>query len=78
MIKYLCGSDGLAEARTTLSGVEVLTANDLLGLLDNLLTLGQDELDVARVRHVGVDLRAMLVGTTKKIARRLGNARHAM
>lgn len=26
------------------------------GLLDFFLTLGQDELDVARVGHVGVDL----------------------
>lgn len=33
-----------------------LTGLNLLRLLDNLLTLGQDEFDVARVRHVGVDL----------------------
>lgn len=29
------------------------------GLLDDFLTLGKDELDVARVGHVGVDLNAM-------------------
>jgi hypothetical protein len=34
-----------------------LMANDRLGLLDSLLGLGEDELDVAGVRHVGVDLR---------------------
>jgi len=33
----------------------VLAANNLIGLLDDLLGLGEDELDVARVRHVGVD-----------------------
>jgi hypothetical protein len=30
-------------------------------LLDGLLTLGKDELDVARVGHVGVDLDTELV-----------------
>jgi hypothetical protein len=34
----------------------VVTANAGLGLLDNLLALGEDELDVARVGHVRVDL----------------------
>lgn len=54
----LCGSDGLADAGTALSRVEteLLAANNLVGLLDNLLTLGQDQLDVAGVRHVRVDL----------------------
>lgn len=33
----------------------MLAANNLIGLLDDLLGLGEDELDVARVRHVGVD-----------------------
>ena len=54
----LRGGDGLPAESTTLSGAQMrrLTTNNSLGLLDNLLTLGQDELDVARVRHVGVDL----------------------
>lgn len=54
----LCGSDSLAETSTTLSRVEtdLLTANNLVRLLDNLVTLGQDKLDVAGVRHVRVDL----------------------
>jgi len=53
----LCGSDGLADAGTTLAGVEaeLVATNNLVGLLDDLVTLGQDELDVAGVRHVGVD-----------------------
>lgn len=38
-----------------------VTADDSLGLLDNLLTLGKDELDVAGVGHVRVDLCAVLV-----------------
>ena len=33
-----------------------LTTNDGLGLLDDLLTFGKDEFDVARVGHVWVDL----------------------
>jgi hypothetical protein len=54
----LSGGDGLADAGTALPGVqaELLTAGDLLGLLDDLLALGEDELDVAGVGHVGVDL----------------------
>ena len=46
-----------------MSGREVsrVTADDSLGLLDNLLTLGKDELDVAGVGHVRVDLYVMLV-----------------
>lgn len=53
----LGGGDGLAHARTTLSRVQaLLTANNGLGLLDDLLGLGKDELDVAGVGHVGVDL----------------------
>jgi hypothetical protein len=50
----LSRGDSLAEAGTTLARAEVLTLNGL-GLLDNLLTLGQDELDVAGVGHVRVD-----------------------
>ena len=55
---YLCGSDGLASACTTLPGVqaELLATNNLIGLVDDLLTLGQDEFDVAGARHVRVDL----------------------
>lgn len=34
----------------------LLTTNNRVRLLDNLLALGQDQLDVARVGHVGVDL----------------------
>ena len=34
----------------------MLTLGNSLGLLDDLLTLGQDELDVAGVGHIGVDL----------------------
>lgn len=53
----LCGGDGLAGAGGALAGVEAesITAGNLLGLGDNLVTLGQDELDVAGVGHVGVD-----------------------
>jgi hypothetical protein len=50
----LSSGESLAEAGTTLARAEVLTLNGL-GLLDNLLTLGQDELDVAGVGHVRVD-----------------------
>lgn len=53
----LGGGNGLAHARTTLSRVQaLLTADNGLGLLDDLLGLGKDELDVAGVGHVGVDL----------------------
>lgn len=53
----LCGGDGLPGANATLPAVEVLLACDnLRGLLDDLLTLGKDQLDVARVGHVRVDL----------------------
>jgi hypothetical protein len=58
----LGSGDGLAAEDTTLSGAEVLTADNLLGLLDNLLALGEDELDVAGVRHVRVDTT---VGTVR-------------
>lgn len=54
----LGGGDGLADAGTTLPGVQadILTGNNGVGLLDNLLSLGEDQLDVAGVGHVGVDL----------------------
>lgn len=54
---HLGGGDGLANASTTLPGVQaVLTTGDSVGLLDNLLSLGEDQLDVAGVGHVRVDL----------------------
>jgi hypothetical protein len=52
----LSSGDGLANAGTALPRAKVLIANDSLGLLDSLLGLGEDELDVAGVGHVGVDL----------------------
>ena len=54
----LRGGDGLPAESTTLSRAQVrlLTTDNSLRLLDDLLTLGKDKLDVARVRHVGVDL----------------------
>lgn len=56
---HLSGSDGLAHAGTTLSRVQatLLTRDNSLGLLDDLLSLGEDQLDVAGVGHVGVDLK---------------------
>lgn len=52
----LGGGQGLAGADAALPGGEVLLAtDDGLGLLDDLLALGEDELDVAGVGHVGVD-----------------------
>ena len=54
----LRGSDGLPAESTTLSRAQVrlLTTDNRLRLLDDLLTLSKDELDVAGVRHVRVDL----------------------
>lgn len=51
----------LAGALSTLAGVQVGalasgTSDGLRGLLDDLLALGEDQLDVAGVRHVWVDL----------------------
>lgn len=61
----LCGGDGLAGAGTALAGVEadVLATGDGLGLLDDLLALGEDELDVAGVGHVGVNLQCVSSST---------------
>ena len=56
----LSGGDSLAETGTALARVEVLALDNSIGLLDNLLTLGQDELDVAGVGHVRVDLSMTL------------------
>lgn len=56
LLPALGGGDGLADTGTTLPRVEVLVAGDGVRLLDGLLGLGQDELNVAGRRHVGVDL----------------------
>ena len=53
------GNGGLlGAAGTTLAAGKVLllAGNLLRGLLDNLGALSEDQLDVARVGHVGVDL----------------------
>jgi hypothetical protein len=51
----LCVNESTADLGTTLAGREVLLLlND--GLLDLLVSLGEDELNVAGVGHVGVDL----------------------
>ena len=34
---------------------------NLVGLLNDLLALGEDELDVAGARHVGVDLETLVI-----------------
>ena len=52
----LSGGDSLADAGTALPRAKVLVANNRLRLLDRLLGLGEDELDVAGVGHVRVDL----------------------
>lgn len=61
----LGGGDGLAPSGTTLPRGKVLATLNSLRLLDNLVTLGQDQLDVAGVRHVGVDAT---VGTVSAAA----------
>ena len=53
---HLSGGDGLAPSGTTLPRGQVLATLNSLRLLDNLVTLGQDQFDVAGVRHVRVDL----------------------
>lgn len=56
----LCLNESTAELSTTLAGAEAdLLDSGTLG--DGLLTLGKDELDVAGVGHVGVDLIELLV-----------------
>ena len=55
---HLSSGDGLADLPATLPRVQ--TALDVLGtLLDNLGTLGEDELDVRGVGHVRVDLELL-------------------
>lgn len=61
----LCVNESTADLGTTLAGREA----DLgVGgtLLDLLIGLGEDELDVAGVGHVGVDLKRKLVQASKK------------
>lgn len=54
----LRGGDGPAGSTALLPAVEAVS--DRLGLLDGLGALGKDELNVARVRHVRVDLHFAL------------------
>jgi len=54
----LRSGDGLADLAATLPGVQS-ALDGLVGLLDNLGTLGEDELDVGGVGHVRVDLCAV-------------------
>jgi hypothetical protein len=52
---HLCSSDGAADFTATLPRVQ--SALDILvRLLHLLASLGKDQLNVARVRHVWVDL----------------------
>lgn len=54
---HLGGGEGLANTGTTLSRAQVsILGSDSIGLLDGLLSLSEDQLNVARVGHVGVDL----------------------
>ena len=48
--------DGAAGACTTLPRGQTEPLTSLWGFLNNFLALGQDQLDVAWVRHVGVNL----------------------
>lgn len=52
-------SNGTTDLSTTLSGGESGGA-DGAGLLDDLLALGEDNLDVRGARHVGVDLKSSI------------------
>lgn len=72
---HLSGSDGLADTLATLPRVQPrdLTVSDVGTLLDDLLALGEDELDVAGVGHVRVDLLSLLADTL--LGRPLGNIR---
>lgn len=57
----LRSGDGLADLTATLPRVQS-ALDGLGGLLDNLGTLGEDELDVGGVGHVGVDLYDIRAG----------------
>jgi hypothetical protein len=52
----LCSGDSGTGAGTTLPGVQAGDVAGLGALLDNLLALSKDQLDVAGVGHVGVNL----------------------
>lgn len=63
----LCRSNRSSQSHTPLSSVQstlLLVGQRLLALLHNLLTLGQDHLDVARVAHVRVDSTVGSVSST--------------
>lgn len=61
-IIHLSSSDSTTLTGSTLSRAQMLlTTCNSLRLLNYLLTLGQDQFDVAWVRHVWVDLQIMLV-----------------
>ena len=55
---HLSFGDSAADLGTALTGGETgrIFGDDVRSLLDDLFTLGEDELDVARIGHVGVDL----------------------
>jgi hypothetical protein len=55
---HLSFSNSAANLGTALTGGETgrLFGDGVWSLLDNFVGLGEDELDVARVGHVGVDL----------------------
>jgi hypothetical protein len=55
MSSPLRGGNGLADLTATLPRVQT-ALGDGRALLDDLGTLGEDELDVGGVRHVRVDL----------------------
>jgi hypothetical protein len=53
---HLCRSNSLSGAGTTLSRVQTLFPGNGLRLLNDFLALGKNQFDVARIRHVWVDL----------------------
>jgi hypothetical protein len=61
---HLSFSDSAADLGTALTGGETgrIFGDDVRSLLDNFFGLGEDELDVARVGHVGVDLNSLAGG----------------
>lgn len=53
----------------------MLALDDLVGLLDDFLALSEDELDVAGVGHVGVNLECMLACGGNHRGNRFGRGR---